>query len=283
MYKSLSTEFLGFETDAETTIRLARDCGFEGVDLGQYQALGVMRDGTALEVHRQLEEAGIRAGCFPFNPRNVAGNEADWKRDIDTLPRLCDSMRSAGFTRAYTVIIPFDEKLDYDANFDRHGSRIRQVRDILLSFEIRLGLEYISPLTRRIGNRYPFIHDMAGAHTLSKAVGSPNPGLLLDCFHWYCAGEGESDIQALAPEQIVGVHINDAVPGRTVEEQVAFERRLPGSSKMIDIHSFLQGLESIGYDGPVACEPMCKELADLPMPVAAAKVRHAMEAVLSNS
>src|ERR671937_27483 len=66
------------------------------------------------------------------------------------------------------------------------------------------------------------------------------------------------------PEQVVYVHVNDAPPGRDVDEQIDNQRLLPGASGVIDIAGFLQALDRMGYDGPVVAEPFNAELNAMP-------------------
>ena len=79
-----------------------------------------------------------------------------------------------------------------------------------------------------------------------------------------------------AQQQVVYVHINDAVAGVDVDEQLDDVRRLPGATGVIDLVGFLQALDRIGYDGPVAVEPFDVSLAALPT---AERVRLAAESV----
>ena len=276
MYRSLNTEYLGIDADIETTVRLAREGGFRGVDLSPKQTLEIHRDGRAEEIRAIFAKSNLLPGYFTLTPRNFSVSNVEWERDTERLPDLCASMSSIGFRRTLIVVLPFGKSLNFDANFHRHRERIRQMADILQSFGIRLGLEYIAPLTRRKEFRHQFIHDMAGALSLREAVDRPNVGLFLDCFHWHCARENERDVLTLDPSCVVGVHINDAVAGRSIEEQMAFERELPGATGLIDLPTFLGALKRIGYDGPVTCEPLSGKLGRLSPSEAVRKTAEAM-------
>src|SRR5581483_368973 len=116
----------------------------------------------------------------------------------------------------------------------------------------------------RKGHKYEFIFTMDGALELGQLVGTGNTGLLLDCWHWYTAHGTVEDLKRLTAEQVVYVHVNDAPAGRQVDEQIDNQRLLPGASGVIDIASFLQELERMGYDGPVVVEPFNAELNALP-------------------
>ena len=67
---------------------------------------------------------------------------------------------------------------------------------------------------------------------------------------------------------------------RAINEQVAFERELPGDSGEIDLAAFIGALQSVGYDGPLTCEPMNTALNDLDNEEAAARTFAAMHKVV---
>jgi sugar phosphate isomerase/epimerase len=142
--------------------------------------------------------------------------------------------------------------------------RVRAIADVLGEHGCRLGLEPIGPKTLRVGARYEFVHSIPMALELLNLVDRPNVGLLLDCFHWYTSHAGVDDLSALSGQQVVYVHINDAVAGVDVDEQLDDVRRLPGATGVIDLVGFLRALDRIGYDGPVAVEPFDVSLAALP-------------------
>ena len=54
------------------------------------------------------------------------------------------------------------------------------------------------------------------------------------------------------------------VEGRGPDEQIDNERRLPGETGVIDLETFLQGLDAIGYTGPVTPEPFSPQLGEMP-------------------
>ena len=87
------------------------------------------------------------------------------------------------------------------------------------------------------------------------------------------------EVRALANEQIVVVHVNDAPAGVAVDEQLDGVRDLPGATGVIDIDGFLQALAAIGYDGPVTAEPFSQRLRDLPDEEAIAETAAAMHKV----
>ena len=146
---------------------------------------------------------------------------------LAALPEQAALAESLRYMRAACVVLPFHQELDLSQNSDLHVKRISQLAGILANHGMRLGLEYIAPETRRAGHRYHFVSNMDGLLDLCGVAGAPNVGLVLDSFHWYCARESTADICHLSAEHVVAVHLSDAVPGRPIDEQNAFERRLP--------------------------------------------------------
>jgi sugar phosphate isomerase/epimerase len=171
------------------------------------------------------------------------------------LPSLARLARALGYDRSASVVLPGSDSLPFDRNFDLHLDRIRQSMDVLNDYGITLALEYVAPVTRRSPFKHPFIHDMRGLIQLLDASDRCGIGVLLDCFHWYCAGERAADIEALPLHRCIVVHVNDAIPDRPVDMQVVSERLLPGESGVIDLAAFFDALRTIGYDGPVTAEP----------------------------
>jgi sugar phosphate isomerase/epimerase len=154
-----------------------------------------------------------------------------------------------------TVIRPFSAERDYDANMEFHVARLRPVARILADHGCRLGLEFIGPKTLREGHPYTFISTIGGALDLGAQLGTDNVGLLLDAYHWYTSHATLADIQRLTAADIVYVHVNDAVAGRSIDEQMDLERDLPGATGLIDSAGFLRAVADTGFDGPVAVEP----------------------------
>jgi len=279
MYKSLNPGMVGIGVGFAEAIELAGKHGFGGLDVGIRQIAELVEAEGAESIRSRFAAAGVRPGSCSLLPGTLSAPYDQWAAGAADLPRLAGIAEALGYTRAGIVMLPFHETLDFDANSALHVERLRQVGCILADHGISLGIEYVSQETRRAGYENPFLHDLAGTLALCEAAGGHNLGVLLDAFHWYCAGETLDDVAALRPEQVVLVHVSDAPAGRSLDEHVAFERALPGETGVIDLAGFGRTLRGIGYDGPVTCEPFVK-LADLSPDAAAAKVSAALDAVI---
>jgi sugar phosphate isomerase/epimerase len=159
--------------------------------------------------------------------------------------------------------MPSSNERPFAENRKFHIERFRPIAAILADHGCSIGLEFIGPKTSRVRYPHPFIYTMSGMLEMADEIGA-NVGVLLDSWHWYTSHGTVSDINALSPQQVVYVHVNDAPAGVEIDEQIDNIRALPAETGVIDIAGFLKALASIGYDGPVTPEPFKKELSDLP-------------------
>ena len=277
MYKSLSLGMLKQPGGLVESVELAAAHGFAGVDvtatqLADYEAT----EGTG-SVRTLLATHGVVPGIAArLLPGTTAVKEEEWATAMADLPRLAAVAQSAGFFRTASVMLPFHDT-PKEACFALHVQRLKQACPLLREFGFGLAIEYVSQKTRRAGAPHEFLYDLRGTSELLDAVGEPNLGVLLDSFHWHCAGETLADIRALGVDRIVVVHLADA-PDRPLAKQVAFERELPGQG-VADLRGFCRTLADMGYAGPVTCEPF-KTFAGMTSAEALDQVSQAMNVVM---
>lgn len=263
MFKTLSTGTIGCNPgDLRAALALAHLGGFEGLEVhAPAVADEIDRDG-ADAVQKRFADVRIRPAGFGL-PLDWRTTDENWRRGLDQLPRRAKAAAALGIDRCFTWVMPCSNERTLEQNIPFHIERFKPIADILARHHIRLGLEFIGPKTLRDSQKHPFIHTMADMLDLGRQIG-PNVGILLDAFHWYTSHATLDDIRALRAEQVVYVHVNDAIAGVDVDQQLDQVRDLPGASGVIDITGFLQALKSIGYDGPITPEPFKKKLKDLP-------------------
>jgi sugar phosphate isomerase/epimerase len=129
--------------------------------------------------------------------------------------------------------------------------RLQVCAKALAARDIRLGLEFLSPLSLRRRFRYEFIYRMDEALDLAHSCGE-NVGLTLDSWHWHWSGATAADIESCERGDIVHVHLADGA-NVAPEEVVDSERLMPGEG-VIDLVGFFQALRRIGYDDGVSPE-----------------------------
>jgi len=274
MYISLSPGLIGVSGGWPQAIELAARHGFAGIDSGAAQLAG-LSDLQLENARATMTSLGVRPGYFGMEGPVSAPDDV-WIAGVEKLRAAAPKARQLGYTRAVGVVLPFSETRLYAENLQFHVERLRFITGILGEQGIRLGLEYVSPLSRRAPYPHHFVRNLEGTLELIAAVGVPNLGLLLDTFHWHCAEENALEIAALTNAQIVAVHLSDVLANRPLEEQVVFERELPGATGVVDLKGFVAALRSTGFDGPVTCEPMNKALNNLDDETALARTSEAM-------
>lgn len=281
MYKNLNVGALGHALPFDKACDLARRCHFAGIDLDTGFLLDIARSQSLQAAQDWFAATGLKASSFGLS---VAWRDWDSEHKyVESLPRFIEETRLAaafGVTRCATWVMPCSNELPFHEHFALVVRRLRPVAEILKAYGIWLGLEFVGPRTLRASRKYDFIHTMDGMRALGAAIGTGTIGFLLDCFHWYTAHGVVGDIEALAPQEVVYVHVNDARPGRSSDEQIDNERDMVGATGVIDIAGFLGALRRIGYDGPITVEPFSATVKAMPVEQAVAETSRALDAVL---
>ena len=263
MYSSLSPGAIGVTArNLDEALEAARIGGFGGVEFNISEIADLVASEGVAATRARFDEAGIKPGGWGV-PVDWRGTEEPWLDGLKSLPRLAAAAAAIDAPRCMTYILPGSDVLDYTANYQFHVARFQPIATILADNGCSLGLEFIGPKTLRDSFVHPFVHTLHGMLTMGQEIGT-DVGLLLDCWHWHTSGGSLADLQALTPQQVVYVHVNDAPAGVANDDQVDNVRCLPGETGVIDIQGFLDALRGIGYDGPVCPEPFKKGLADLP-------------------
>jgi sugar phosphate isomerase/epimerase len=265
---------IGVRANLAESIALAARYGFEAVD-PNVADLAALPDSAMAALLEELQSKKLTFGSVAQSVP-VGQPEEKFPAFIKELAATARTLERARIRRFVTWILSFDNKLTYLENFRLHTRRIGEAATVLGDHGISLGLEYLGPKTIWTRGRYPFIHTMETMKELIAATGKSNLGFLLDSWHWYTAGDTGADLLTLKNADIVAVHLNDAPAGVPVDEQVDNRRELPVATGVIDTAAFLNALNQVGYDGPVAAEPMNTELRKLPAEEAVSRTSQAM-------
>jgi sugar phosphate isomerase/epimerase len=272
MYSTLSPGAIGIQgLSLPDSITLARDTGFSGLVFDIRDATRLADEQGTAYVRDLFAAAGIRPASWGV-PGAVPSGPVD-PADLDQLPRYLTVARALECSRATTFLPPGSNERPYQENFAWTVERLRPFAAALAAEGCWLGIEFCGPKTFRADFRHEFIYTIAGVQELGRAIGTGNIGVLLDAFHHYTAGGAIADLDQLAVEEIVVVHVNDAVAGVPRDEQLDRVRMLPLASGVLAIVPFMRKLHQLGYDGPVMPEPFSQELEALAAtdPIAAAQ------------
>lgn len=262
MFSTLAPDAVPIRVPLERQLELARTHGFDALDVPLSALRRAGRGESVADISERWAAHDLRCGGWRL-PFDYQTHRTDFKADLRKLRAAARGAGALASPWCYYWIEPTSQELSFDENTAMQVGRVRAIADVLGEYGCRLGLEPIGPRTLRVGARYEFVHSIPMALELLSSVDRPNVGLLVDCFHWYTSHADVEDLMALGPEQVVYVHVNDAVAGVDADEQVDDVRHLPGATGVIDLSGFLQALDRIGYDGPVAVEPFDATLTAL--------------------
>lgn len=269
----------GAPSDLREYVALAERYGFGGVEIGLESLVKAADESSWSAVRATFDALEVRPAS--------GGLPVDWRKDDDTfrtglaaLPKLADAAKNVGCAQVCTWIPPSisADPAEFRANAVR---RFREIAVILGDYDIRFGLEFVGPKTARVGAKAmgpnEFIYTIAQTLDLIADINAPedNVGLLVDSFHWFCTGSDMNALGGLTARQVVHVHINDA-PDRPLDEQLDFERLLPGEG-VIDLAGFFGTLKKIGYTGFAAVETFSADLKAMGREKAAAATGAAIE------
>lgn len=278
MFLSLSPAMIGVQASLATSIRLAAEFGFDGVGFSINEAELFALEHGPHHTYALFSERGVRPGTWGL-PFDFRGGPAHWQEGLEQINSYAQLARALDAPRTVTHIMPGSNEFTFDENFAFHVERLRPIAERLAKFDCRLGLEFIGPKTTRDSFRHEFIYTMEGALELASAIGTGNVGLLVDSFHLFTSGGSMDDVRRLSASDVVDVRVNDAIAGRSVEEQLNLERALPGETGVLDLTRFLHALRDIGYDGPVAAEPFSQRLKEMPANDAVCETAKSMHAM----
>lgn len=270
---------IGVSGDMPEMIRLARAHGFESVQpdtgyLGRQDAEGLKR------LRASLDEAGLKWGAAGLPVEFRQGDEP-FRRDLDGLPKVAAALRTVGADRIGTWLMPGHNELERAQNFDRHVARLREVARTLRQHGVRLGLEYVGTPSIAARFKFPFVRRLSEAKELIAAIDVPGTGVVLDSWHWFCAGDTVEALTKLRHSDVIAVDLNDAPRGVALPEQQDNRRELPAATGVIPVQDFLGALLRIEYDGPVRAEPFNQPLNQLDNEAACAQTVAAIRKALA--
>ncbi|MBI4891370.1 MAG: sugar phosphate isomerase/epimerase [Acidobacteria bacterium] len=255
-----------------TRLTMALDCGSIGVKATQVEAVGyaakygftaVSADGAWLERATEAERGRLldemKAKGLEWGQAGVSvefrKGEEEFAVGLKAFPARAAALEKAGVKRVTTWIPPASDTETYLANLKMQGRRLRETAKILKDHGCRMGLEYVGPKTLWSSKRYPFVHTMKEMKELIAEIGTGNVGFVLDCWHWYTAGEGVAELKTLTAADVVSIDLNDAPAGIAVDQQKDSVRELPCATGVIPVGEFLTTLSRLGADAPARCEP----------------------------
>jgi len=136
--------------------------------------------------------------------------------------------------------------------YERIVHNIREAADLAEGYGVALALEFIG--------RHPAVGSMATSLELVRQAGCANVGVLFDFFHFMAGVSKMSDLDALTPEALTFVHVNDA-PALPREMLTDADRIWLGEG-CFPLAAFRDHLTRLGYSDGVPIELFNHDLWD---------------------
>ncbi|MEX2260792.1 MAG: sugar phosphate isomerase/epimerase family protein [Bryobacteraceae bacterium] len=255
MYVSLQNTLVAGRVPWPDFARLAHGIGFPGTDVATTPALA-----QGLEATRALlRELNLKPAVCGL-PVEFRKDEATFQGDMAKLEDAVRFAAGIGCPRMSTYLLPSSDtpKPELRALLKK---RFQAISSVLARSNVRLGLEYVSPVHLRKRFRHEFIWRMDEMLEFAKECG-PNVGLLLDSWHWHHAGATVKDIVSAGKGNIVHVQVADSqdLPPEKILDN---ECLMPGEG-VADLTGFFQALKKIGYEDGISPEIFGRGLKDMP-------------------
>ena len=126
MFKNLCPGAVGIKASFEEAVKLAKDNGFQGLDL-YLDAAKQMGAAKVKDIYAKAElKMGTGVPCPDFRK-----DDETFKKGLATLPESAKLAVACGCTRCATWIMPASDELTFAENFKQHAQRLREVARIL--------------------------------------------------------------------------------------------------------------------------------------------------------
>ena len=165
--------------------------------------------------------------------------------DDDMLNLMVDTLDACVTLGGHYMILPV---LGDGGSLQGTADNLKRIAEHAIPKDIRLGLEPMGHVQKC--SRVPEALEVLELSGLGEHV-----GLVVDCFHYFRAGQDVSAISAIGSDQIVVVHVNDALD-LPIEQLVGNKHRAYPGHGIFDVVGFCEAILSTGYNGPYSTEIM---------------------------
>lgn len=229
-------------TDFETDLRAYSAAGFKAVELWLDKARQYVEKNSVAQARRLLRELGLQpiSACAQGGLMLAEGEDraqvlAEFRRNL----ALCEALEApkmiafAGRTGQPSEVV-----------YERMAANLREAAGIAAEYDVSLAIEFIKG--------HPILGSLPTALALARRAACPNVGVLFDFFHFYAGLSKVEDLDALAPGDLMFVHVNDAPP--LPREMLTDAHRVWLGEGCFPLAAFRRQLERVGYADGVSIE-----------------------------
>ncbi|MGD8239197.1 MAG: sugar phosphate isomerase/epimerase, partial [Armatimonadota bacterium] len=120
MFRNMSPGAIGIQASMAEVLPLARDAGFEGIDLNVGEAARIAQETSLDEVKRMFDDAGMKMGGWGL-PVDFRRDEDAFREGLAKLPEMAALGQALGCTRVPTWVRPVSDELTFEENFQLHA------------------------------------------------------------------------------------------------------------------------------------------------------------------
>lgn len=226
-------------TSLADTLRIARETGWDGVELRREDFRAARADaGSAEAVLDLLRAGGVPLACLGVELGWMFARGDERTRLLGVFREQCERAVVVGCS---VVMSPADRG---EGALREAADSVREVGDIAARHGVRLAIEPMSQFGRfrRLGQVRELLALADHAHC----------GLLLDTYHFQRAGDTVRDLEDVRREELVYVQYSD-VPSGALEPGKALNRLPPGHG-IVPFKEIFAMLAAKGYDGYASYE-----------------------------
>jgi sugar phosphate isomerase/epimerase len=249
MYKNLNPSTIGVFGRQSELVEISLTHRFKGLEIDITEVTKRAQTTSVAQACRYLCSAPLTIAGFEL-PVRWAGDEKDFKADLEQLPLLLEVAGALNADRCTTTIRPTCDQRPFHENFKFHVERLSRLAEALGT--VKLALNFLAAPSDRADGGFEFIHQADPLLLLLNSIGRENVGLVLDAWSWTVGGGELEKLRGLRGEQVLSVRLSDIPAGTDLAAITNEQRVLPGEGGSNDSAALLAVLEEIGFDGPVA-------------------------------
>lgn len=230
------------KADFKTALDAYSKAGFRLLELWLDSVTPFLKNESVAVARRVMADHGIEPRSSCCDCENLFFRELpDRDKKMDEFKRRLDLSAQLGARRFVLCSGVFEDATL--ADYAGAVPKLHEIGDLGRQFDIIVGVEFIRGAK--------FLGCLETTAKLLRKVAHPNLGVLMDTFHFYAGTSKLEDIEALAPNEITWVHIND-VPAAP-RELLGDQHRVYVGEGVMPLERILRALGRV-YEGPVSLE-----------------------------
>jgi len=255
--------------DFDERVAAAAAAGMQGIGLYvfEYERLRTEEGRSPADIRGVLDSNGIALADVEV-ARGWWATEGAEHEACQRIEALAYEMADEFGVRYLQAIGP------YDCPFEQAVERFAGLCDRAAAHGLLVGIEWLP---------YTNIADAADAQAIVRAADRPNGGYCVDIWHHARGANDITMIQALEPERVFSIQMNDGARVAVDPDYKAdcLSNRVPPGEGEFDAAGFVRTLVAMGVDAPISLEVCSTELWAVPAELAAQRAADAMRRVLT--